>query len=131
MTAGQVVTGLTGAGYKCGTDTPYAVCANGPLAVWVLTGKHERPPILSLQSTGRAAAATAAISSDLSEVLRLAHVNEEAQIGEWFDRQAGRTSAKTTIGTWRVEWSAEVDTDEPGAQLTLLDTLCKANCLTE
>jgi hypothetical protein len=59
------------------------------------------------------------------------HVNERAQIADWFDRQAGKAAAQTTVGDWRVELSTEVDTEEPGAHLTLLDKLCTGNCQTE
>lgn len=131
LTANQVVAGLTGAGYKCGTDTPYAICQAGPVAVWVLTGTHPRPPVVSVHAAGKAPAATAAIAKDLPNALQIVHVNERQQIVDWFGQLGGSTSAQTTIGDWRVEWSAEVDTDQPGAHLTLMDTQCKMDCQTE
>jgi hypothetical protein len=131
ITATQVVAGLTSAGYKCGSDSIYATCTSGPVAVWVLTGAHQRPPVVSLHSNGPVDAATAAIAKDLPQALELAHVNERAQIVTWFGQQVGKTSAQSTFGDWRVELSAEVGTDEPGAHLTLMDRLCKAKCQAE
>jgi hypothetical protein len=131
ISATQVVAGLTRAGYKCGTDSTYATCTSGPVAVWVLMGEHMRPPVVSLRSNGPVDTATEAIAKDLPQALELAHVNERAQIVSWFGRQAGKTSAQSTFGDWQVELSAEVDTDEPGAHLTLMDKLCKANCQAE
>ena len=131
INATQVVAGLTSAGYKCGRDSTYATCTSGPVAVWVLTGEHKRPPVVSLHSQGPVDTATAAIAKDLPQALELAHVNERAQIVSWFGQQAGKTSAQSTFGDWQVELSAEVDTDEPGAHLTLTDKLCKTNCQAE
>jgi hypothetical protein len=131
ISATEVVAGLTSAGYKCGSDSTYATCTSGPVAVWVLTGEHKRPPVVSLHSKGPVHTATAAIAKDLPQALELAHVNERAQIVSWFGQQAGKTSAQSTIGDWQVELSAEVDTDEPGAHLTLTDKLCKVKCLAE
>jgi hypothetical protein len=131
ISATQVVAGLTSAGYKCSRDSTYATCTSGPVAVWVLTGEHKRPPVVSLHSQGPIGAATAAIAKDLPQALEVAHVNERAQIVSWFGQQAGRTSATSTFGDWQVELSAEVDTDEPGAHLTLMDKLCKTNCQAE
>lgn len=128
INAAQVVAGMTGAGYKCGRDSTYAICTSGPVAVWVLTGTHKRPPVVSLHARGTVEAATAAIANELPRALELAHVNERAQIAAWFDQQGGQTSAQTTAGDWRVELSTEVDTEEPGAHLTLTDKLCKGNC---
>lgn len=131
ISATQVVAGLTSAGYKCGRDSTYATCTSGPVAVWVLTGEHKRPPVVSLHSQGPVDTATAAIAKDLPQALELAHVNERAQIVSWFGQQAGKTSAQSTFGDWQVELSAEVNTDEPGAHLTLMDKLCKADCQAE
>ena len=131
ITATQVVAGLTSAGYKCGSDSIYATCTSGPVAVWVLTGAQQRPPVVSLHSNGPVDAATAAIAKDLPQALELAHVNERAQIVSWFAQQAGKRSAQSTFGDWQVELSAEVGTDEPGAHLTLMDRLCKAKCQAE
>ena len=131
INATQVVAGLTSAGYKCGRDSTYATCTSGPVAVWVLTGDHKRPPVVSLHSQGPVDTATAAIAKDLPQALELAHVNERAQIVSWFGQQVGKTSAQSTFGDWQVVLSAEVDTDEPGAHLTLMDTLCKTNCQAE
>jgi hypothetical protein len=131
INATQVVAGLTSAGYKCSRDSTYATCTSGPVAVWVLTGEHKRPPVVSLHSQGPVDTATAAIAKDLPQALELAHVNERAQIVSWFGQQAGKTSAQSTFGDWQVELSAEVDTDEPGAHLTLMDKLCKTNCQAE
>jgi hypothetical protein len=131
ISATQVVAGLTSAGYKCGSDSTYATCTSGPVAVWVLTGEHKRPPVVSLHSKGPVDTATAAIAKDLPQALELAHVNERAQIVSWFGQQAGKKTAQSTFGDWQVELSAEVDTDEPGAHLTLTDKLCKVRCLAE
>jgi hypothetical protein len=131
ISATQVVAGLTSAGYKCNRDSSYATCTSGPVAVWVLTGEHKRPPVVSLHSQGPVDTATAAIAKDLPQALELTHVNERSQIVTWFSQQAGKTSAQSTFGDWQVELSAEVDTDEPGAHLTLMDKLCKANCQAE
>jgi hypothetical protein len=131
INATQVVAGLTSAGYKCGRDSTYATCTSGRVAVWVLTGEHKRPPVVSLHSQGPVDTATAAIAKNLPQALELAHVNERAQIVSWFGQQAGKTSAQSTFGDWQVELSAEVDTDEPGAHLTLMDKLCKTNCQAE
>jgi hypothetical protein len=129
--ATQVVAGLSGAGYKCSNDGTYAICTAGPAAVWVLTGDHPRPPVVSLHSTGPVETASAAIAKVLPQALELAHVSQGAQIAEWFGQQKGKTSAQLTAGDWQVEYSAEVDTEEPGAHLTLMDKLCKTNCTAE
>jgi hypothetical protein len=131
ITATQVVAGLTSAGYKCGSDSTYLTCTSGAVAVWVLTGEHPRPPVVSMHSKGPVGTATAAIAKDLPQVLELAHVNERAQIVTWFGQQVGKVSAQSTFGDWQVELSAEVDTEEPGANLTLMDKLCKAICQAE
>lgn len=131
LNATQVVSALIRAGYKCGRESTYAVCLSGPVAVWVLTGTHRRPPVLSLHSSGPVDTATDALAKDLPRVLELAHVNERAGIADWFGQHAGKTLAQTTVGEWQVELSTEVDTEEPGAHLTLMDKLCKANCQAE
>ncbi|GAB3810341.1 hypothetical protein [Kribbella italica] len=131
LPAAQVVAGLTGAGYKCGRDGDYAICTTGPVAVWVLTGNHKRPPVVSLHSLGTAATATAAIGKVLPQALEIAHVVPAQKITEWFGQQAGKTTAQLTEGDWQVELSVEVDTDEPGAHLSLMDRLCKADCAAE
>lgn len=129
--ASQVVAGLTSAGYKCGKDGDYAICTTGPVAVWVLTGDHKRPPVVSLHSLGTAATATSEIGKVLPQVLELAHVVPAQQITEWFGQQAGKTTAQQIEGDWQVELSVEVDTEEPGAHLSLMDRLCKADCTAE
>jgi hypothetical protein len=131
LNAAQAVSALTHSGYKCERDSTYAICTSGPVEVWVLTGPQKRPPVVSLHATGSIDSATAAIARSLPRTLELVHVNERAQIADWFDRQAGKAAAQTTVGDWRVELSTEVDTDEPGAHLTLLDKLCTGNCQTE
>jgi hypothetical protein len=122
---------MGGAGYQCANDGVYAICSKGPVAVWVLTGNHERPPVVSLHSKGPAAAATANISTALPAVLEYAHINPRRPITDWMKQQEGKTTGQTTAGDWQVELSVEVDTDEPGAHLTLTDKLCKANCQAE
>jgi len=131
LTAAQVVDGLAGAGYTCGTDSTYAICTSGPVAVWVLTGDHPRVPVISLHSLGKADEAHAALAENLPKALRTAHVNEVSLVSDWFGKQAGKTAAKTTLGDWKVDLSAEIDSDEPGVHLTLTDKFCKANCQAE
>jgi hypothetical protein len=131
LNAANVVKAMAGAGYPCTNDGAYAICNRGSVAVWVLTGDHERPPVISLHSAGPAAAATANISTALPATLEYAHINPRKQITDWFGQQTGKTTAQLTAGNWQVEWSVEVDTDEPGAHLTLMDKLCKANCQAE
>jgi len=131
LNASNVVAGLSGAGYKCGNDGTYAICTAGPVAVWVLTGTHKRPPVVSLHSAGPAQTATAAIAKDLPRVLQVAHISQSSQITSWFGQQAGKPAAQTTAGDWQVDWSVEVDSEEPGAHLSLMDKLCKANCQAE
>jgi hypothetical protein len=131
LNAAQTVSALTHAGYKCQRDSTYAICTSGSVAVWVLTGPQKRPPVISLYATGAVDSAITAIAESLPRTLELVHVNERAQIADWFDQQAGKTAARTTVGDWRVELSTEVDTEEPGAHLTLLDKLCTGNCQTE
>lgn len=131
LPAAQVVSGLSAAGYRCGRDGDYAICTTGPVAVWVLTGTHPRPPVVSFHSLGAAATATAEIAKVLPKTLEIAHVGPAAQVTEWFGQQAGKTSARTTAGDWQVDWSVEVDTEEPGAHLSLTDTLCRSDCQAE
>ncbi|MFC0629060.1 hypothetical protein [Kribbella deserti] len=131
LSAAQVVTALTGAGYTCGKDSTYAICESGPVAVWVLTGKHKRVPVVSLHSIGKMAEAHAAIEKALPKALQTAHVNEVWLVADWFAKQAGKTAAKTTIGDWKVELYAEADSEEPGVHLTLTDKFCTANCQAE
>jgi hypothetical protein len=129
--ASQVVAGLTAAGYKCGRDGDYAICTTGPVAVWVLTGDHKRPPVVSLHSLGTAEKATADIAKVLPQALEIAHVAPAQRITGWFGQQAGKTTAQVTEGDWQVELSVEVDTEEPGAHLSLMDRLCKTDCVAE
>jgi hypothetical protein len=132
INATQVVAGLSGAGYKCSNDGTYAICTSGPAAVWVLTGDHPRPPVVSLHSTGPVETASAAIARVLPQALELAHISQSPQIAEWFGQQRGKTSAQLSAGDWQVDYSAEVvDTEEPGAHLSLTDKLCKTNCTAE
>jgi hypothetical protein len=130
--AAQVVTALGGAGYKCGADGAYAICTTGTVSVWVLTGTHPRPPVVSLHATGPVATATADIAAKLPQVLEVAHINPRAEITDWFGKLGGKPAGQVTAGDWLVGWSTEaVDTEEPGAHLTLDDKLCKANCQAE
>ncbi|WP_238164130.1 hypothetical protein [Kribbella pittospori] len=131
LTATQVVAGLAGARYKCSNDAAYATCTSGAVSVWVLAGDQRRPPVISLYSAGPADVASGEIDKVLSQALEIAHVSEHAQIAEWFGQQQGKTSAKLTAGDWLVEYSVEVDTEEPGAHLTFTDKLCKSNCQAE
>lgn len=94
----------------------------------MLIGNHPRPPVLSLQATGVAAEASTKLSDFAPQALELAHVNPRGQITDWLKQQEGKASAQTTAGNWTVEYSTEVDSDQPGAILTLTDKLCKANC---
>ncbi|WP_020391231.1 hypothetical protein [Kribbella catacumbae] len=132
LTATQVVAGLSGAGYKCSTDGTYAICTTGTASVWVLTGAHKRPPVVSLHASGPVAAATAEIATKLPQVLEVAHVNPRTEITEWFGQLGDKPTGQLTAGDWQVDWSTEVvDTDEPGAHLTLVDKLCTVNCQAE
>ncbi len=131
LPAAQVVAGLTGAGYKCGRDGDYAICTTGPVAVWVLTGDHKRPPVVSLHSLGTASTAMDEIGKVLPRALEIAHVVPAQKISDWFGQQAGKTTAQVTEGDWQVELSVETDTEEPGAHLSLMDRLCKADCTAE
>jgi hypothetical protein len=130
--AAQVVTGLSSAGYTCGTEGTYAICTAETMSVWVLTGAHKRPPVVSLHATGPLAAATAEIEKKLPQVLEAAHINPRTEISEWVSQLAGKPTAQLVAGDWQVDWSTEVvDTDEPGAHLTLVDKLCTVNCQAE
>jgi hypothetical protein len=131
INATQVVAAFTGAGYKCVPDVAYVTCTSGDTSVGVLTGSHPRPPVVSLHAAGPVDVSTGEISKVLPQVLELAHINQGAQIASWFDQQKGQTAAQMTAGDWQVEYSAEIDTDEPGANLTLTDKLCKVNCQAE
>lgn len=124
--------GLTSAGYKCSNDGTYAICTTGPVAVWVLTGDHKRPPQLSLHSSGAAETAAAAVAKALPQALETAHINPRSPIVDWFGQQSAKPTAQTTTGDWQVSWTVEsVDTEEPGVHLTLSDTKCKVNCQAE
>ena len=131
LPADKVVAAMAGGGYKCSNDGTYAICSQGQVAVWVLTGDHERPPVVSLHSSGAAETATAAISAALPVALQYAHINPRSEITDWFEQQKTKTTGQTTAGDWQVEWSVEVDTEEPGAHLSLMDKLCKTNCQAE
>ncbi|MEU4604404.1 hypothetical protein AB0F43_15590 [Kribbella sp. NPDC023972] len=129
--ATQVVAGLSSAGYKCSNDGAYAICTSGAASVWVLTGDHPRPPVVSLHSAGAVETASAEIAKVLPQALEIAHINQGKEIADWFGQQKGKTTAQLTSGDWLVDYSAEVDTDEPGAHLTLTDKLCTTNCQAE
>ena len=131
INAARVVAALTGAGYKCVPDVPYVTCTSGATSVGVLTGSHPRPPVMALHAAGPVDTSSAEIAKVLPHLLELAHVNQRADIVTWFGQQKGGTTAQLTAGDWLVEYSAEVDTDEPGANLTLTDKLCKVNCQAE
>jgi hypothetical protein len=131
VTPTEVISRLSGAGYSCGRDGDYAICTTGAVAVWVLTGNHTRPPVVSLHSEGPASTAAAAIGKVLPQALELAQVSPAQPIVDWFGEQADKTSAQTTEGDWQIDWSVEVDSEEPGAHLSLMDKLCTANCQAE
>jgi hypothetical protein len=131
LRAAEVVAELKADGYTCSADSTYQLCkGSGPVTVWVLTGAHPRPPVVSLQATGTVAAARHAIAADLPKVLELAHIAGAAKIASWFGAQTAKTGS-TTIGDWRIDLSAEEGTDQPGVHLTLNDKLCKQNCRAE
>lgn len=131
ITAPQVLAGLKGAGYKCGADGTYAICTSGTVAVWVLTGTHPRPPVVSLHATGQLAPAQAAIAAQLPKVLEIAHINPRTPVTDWFGK-LGATENVLKSGDWQADWSVEtVDTEEPGVHLTLVDQTCKVNCQAE
>jgi hypothetical protein len=75
--------------------------------------------------------ASAAIANVLPQALEIAHVNQRQEIIDWFGQQTGKTTGQMTAGDWLVEYSAEVDTEEPGVHLTLTDKLCKVDCQAE
>jgi hypothetical protein len=131
INATQVVTALSGAGYKCTTDAAYAICTSGAASVWVLTGDHPRPPVVSIHSAGPVETASAEIAKVLPKTLELAHINQGAEIATWFGEQKGTATAQKTFGDWQADYSAEVDSEEPGTHLTITDTLCKVNCQAE
>ncbi|GAA2825932.1 hypothetical protein [Kribbella solani] len=93
-----------------------------------LIGSQPRPAVLSLQATGVAAEATTKLTEFAPDALELAHVNPRGQIVDWLKQQQGKASGTTTAGNWTVEFSTEVDSEQPGAILTLTDKLCKVNC---
>jgi hypothetical protein len=131
INATRVVAAFSGAGYKCTSDVIYAICTTGPTSVWVLTGSHPRPPVVSLHASGPVDTSSSEIAEVLPEVLELAHINQGADIATWFGQQKDRTTAQYTAGDWLVEYSAEVGTEEPGTHLTLTDKLCTVNCQAE
>ncbi len=131
INATQVVAGLSDAGYKCSNDGAYAICTSGAASVWVLTGDHPRPPVVSLHSAGAVDTAAAEIAKVLPQALEIAHINQGEEIADWFGRQKGETTAQLTSGDWLIDYTTEVDTEEPGAHLTLTDKLCKTNCQAE
>ncbi|MEV6416515.1 hypothetical protein [Kribbella sp. NPDC051718] len=132
LTAAQVVAGLAKGGYKCGADGTYAICTSGTVAVWVLTGAHPRPPVVSLHAKGaKIADVRAEIGKQLPKVLEIAHINPRTPITDWFGA-LGTVERTTKAGDWQVDWSTEtVDTEDPGAHLTLVDSTCKTNCQAE
>ncbi|MDX6263772.1 MAG: hypothetical protein QOH84_5460 [Kribbellaceae bacterium] len=132
ITATQVLAGLAKAGYKCGADGTYAICTSGTVAVWVLTGTHPRPPVLSLHAKGaKIADVRAEIGKQLPKVLEIAHINPRTPITDWFGA-LGTVERTTKAGDWQVDWSTEtVDTEDPGGHLTLVDSTCKVNCQAE
>ncbi|MEU0093452.1 hypothetical protein [Kribbella sp. NPDC006257] len=129
--AAAVVSAFTAAGYKCSSDGTYAICTSGPASVWVLTGDHPRPPVVSLHSAGPIATASAAIAKVLPQALEIAHIGQSQEITDWFAKQSGKTAAQMSAGDWQIDYSAELDTEEPGAHLSLMDKLCKTNCTAE
>lgn len=131
INAARVVAALTGAGYQCVPDATYVTCTSGATSVAVLTGSHPRPPVVSLHAAGPVDTSSAEIAKVLPQVLELAHVNQRADILTWFGQQKGDTTAQLTTGDWLVEYSAEVDSEEPGTNLTLTDKLCTVNCQAE
>jgi hypothetical protein len=130
LTASQVVTALKAGGRTCANELSYVICTSGPVQVWVLTGDHPRPPVLSLNATGSPDAARKAIADQLVPALTAAHVSEVAAVNTWYTAQTA-DSASTTVGDWKVELSTEQDSDVPGVHLTLNDTRCKSNCEAE
>jgi hypothetical protein len=131
LSAAQVTAALREAGHRCTNEAPYMICAAGGVEVWLLTGTNKRVPVISLHAKGPVATAHKAIGTPLVETLATAHVNERQAISEWYAGLATSTTASKTIGDWRVEYSAESGTDEPGVHLTLNDRHCKKNCRAE
>lgn len=131
LSATAVADGLKRAGYRCGKEAPYLICASGGIEVWLLTGTHKRVPVISLHAKGPTPAAHTAIGTVLPRALETAHVNERQAVSEWYAGLAKSTTGTKTIGDWRVEYSAESGTDEPGVHLTLNDRFCKKNCRAE
>ncbi|GAA3108617.1 hypothetical protein JOF29_001557 [Kribbella aluminosa] len=119
---------FTGQQYQCSTDEAYQTCSKGTTSAQVLLGTQPRPAVLSLQATGAAGEAATALTAFAPQALELAHVNPRGQIVDWLKQQSGKTAGTTSAGTWTVEYSTESDTDQPGAILTLTDTLCKVDC---
>ncbi|MGW7684501.1 hypothetical protein ACWGID_27410 [Kribbella sp. NPDC054772] len=128
LTAAQVVAAFTAQKYQCSTDEAYETCSKGTTSVQVLLGKQPRPAVLSLQSTGVAAEAATALAEFAPQALELAHVNPRGQIVDWIKQHASKPSGQTTAGNWTVDYSTEVDSEQPGVILTLTDKLCKADC---
>ena len=125
------VDALKRTGYKCTTDVAYMICKSGAVQVWLLTGSHKRFPVISVHSNGAVATARQAVGQRLPQVLRTVHVNEAAQIDQWYDEQSGQVTADDTIGDWKVDLSAEEGSDSPGVHLTLNDRRCKEHCQAE
>ena len=130
LEAAQVVAAPKAAGRICSNELTYVICKQGTVEVWVLTGEHRRPPVLSLNAAGSADEARTAIGDQLTEVLTAAHVNGVAQIADWYAKQSA-ANASTEVGDWKVELSTEQDSDVPGVHLTLNDKLCTSNCEAE
>jgi hypothetical protein len=127
LTTAQVVSALSGKGYTCSTDEAYQTCSQGTTSVQALIGTQPRPAVLSLQATGPSAEATTKLTEFAPQALELAHVNPRGQITDWLKQQQGKAGTMKA-GIWTVEFSTEVDSDQPGAILTLTDTTCKTDC---
>ncbi len=67
----------------------------------------------------------------LPQALEIAHIGQSQEIADWFAKQNGKTAGQMSAGDWQVDYSAELDTEEPGAHLSLMDKLCKTNCTAE
>lgn len=87
--------------------------------------------MVSLHSAGPIATASAAIAKVLPQALEIAHIGQSQEITDWFAKQSGKTAAQMSAGDWQIDYSAELDTEEPGAHLSLMDKLCKTNCTAE
>jgi len=129
--ASAVVSGLTAAGFKCGTDEAYAICTSGAASVSILNGDQARPPVVSVNAAGPADTASDAIAKVLPKVLEIAHISQPQEITSWFGAQKGKSESEMTAGDWLVSYAAEADTEEPGVHLTVTDKLCKTNCQAE